>query len=132
MVSVNHFIAMHPLEKHNNIYVSLYNKNPFLHKVDNKVLVDMDRLVKRRKFYDMIWHEAQDNYYKLTESMIDRQIAKMMAELDDRYSIESWNDFICRSLFSQAYQDSSLLKYKTTKRLWSFWRLTRMAIRIRK
>lgn len=113
----------------NPIYVMLSKGHPLIHKKGKQVYVDVNGLMKRKEFRKKIWLEAHENFWEFVEYFgSENKLAVWLAKYSD-YSVGSWVDFLARHLFMMAPDD--LFGYKVPKRLWVFYRLTRLVLRYR-
>jgi len=90
-------------------------------------LVDVNFFVRRKKFQTKVWLEAHDNYFFLTRHMSASFLSKLIFEIDDTHTIDSWNMFFHKTLFRSMKEN--ILAYMIDGMLMKFYRYSRWLIR---
>jgi len=124
------FLALYDKESKNAIYVQSTHKHKYLYRIDGSLYVNERALLNRRAFYAKIWNLSHTNYYRfILEGIKESKVAELLAKYTE-YSKNSWIMFMQSDLFSMAFRDKSLLSYKITTKLWIFYRITTLFIRV--
>lgn len=113
----------------NAIYVKFAEKHPLIHKSSGRIYVDYNGIVKRHEFRKKVWLESHDAYWEFLEYFgSENKFATWLAKYSE-FTRGSWVVFLATDLFAEANDD--LFGYKVPKRLWFFWRATKMVLRYR-
>jgi len=113
----------------NAIYIKFAEKHPLVHKNGNNIYVDYNGIIKRHEFRKKVWLQSHDAYFELMEHFgSENKFAIWLAKYSD-FSKGSWVTFLAIDLFAEMNDD--MFGYKIPKRLWFFWRATRIVLRYR-
>ena len=123
-------------EKHNVLLNSIYVKRSigvlpksiFKKIPKDGLYIDENYINRRNAFKKKVWLESHNNYYFLTKNFSPYYLSKMLNIIDPTKSIDNWNNFMSRYLFSVV--DRSYLTYKIKDTLYKFYRYTRWIIQI--
>jgi len=91
------------------------------------LLVDINFFILRKELQTKVWLESHDNFYFLTRHMSASFISELLFKLDDSHSVDSWNVFLNKQLFSVLSE--SILAYKTEGMILKFYRYSRWLVR---
>jgi len=123
-------------EKHNvllnSIYVkrceSILPKSIFKKIPKDGLYIDENYINRRNAFKKKVWLESHNNYYFLTKNFSPYYLSKMLNITNPSISIDNWNNFMSRYLFSVV--DRSYLACRIKKTLYRFYRYTRWIIQM--
>ena len=111
-----------------SLSIALREGNPCVQKIGTRVEVDEKGLLARRRFRLRVQQKSIDNYYSIREVINDFTLAKQLHYMHTDISVRSWNTYIGRNLFDNP-DHISILRYKTPKKMWLFYKLTQRLLK---
>lgn len=113
------------------VQISHSKGHKYIFKENNKLYVQMDKLIKRREFSINVWNQSIENYYEIIENIGTSKFTQMLSDSIGG-SKQSWRQFFDNGLFSVKFKEKSLLSYKVNKKMWRFFKFTQKYIRSNK
>ena len=127
MCNVETFTYKYETSK-DSIYVAFYKGHKYISKKRGRIYIDDKALIRRRDFRKRIWNESHDMLYEMTNTIQRYTIADMLSKKYGR-SRQSWMTFLSSGLFSAAWIDQSILKYKIPMMSWQFYKFAKQMTR---
>jgi len=91
------------------------------------LLINENWFLRRVLFVRKVWLEAHDAYYFLTKHLSIFELSTLLCKIDDSKTVESWNVFFNKSLFSPL--NDNIVNVFMSMALYKFHRHSRWLIR---
>ncbi len=91
------------------------------------IKINENYFLKRKYQIKKIWSAACENYYILNENLSNYKLAKLLHEIDNSKSINSWTMFLHSDLFTRPSE--KITKVSLTKGIYKFVRYSNWIIR---
>jgi hypothetical protein len=117
-------------DKYNITSVTTYvraKEHPYIYKIDKGVYIDEQALLQARELKWKVWLESHENYFQITEYISARQLGKLLSKYTGK-PLHYWEVYMSVDLWSIGWQESSILNYRISEKLFMFHKLTNYII----